>query len=340
MAKKSSPESTACTILIFCSIAIIWLPVHSFYKELEFHDRMFAFHEVEDHLYTIEDCRSDLNFTDCLNGFVDLSSPFHFVSSSHQDDVTGSVYETDFGFSVHDTLELKRVTEYCQWHQTSVHTKKSTTYFYHKSWSLHRINSLLFNQVNAQCTFLSFPPINDLLTEQPASHYNPQRDPFPSKTFLALDARVGGVPLLPSVLHNAHGGLRAATSTVNWTLPELRDPPEPAVPRPQTDDGWLEFLGFRSDGGRRTEDVAALANFSASPAATVAGFEHVGGGYFFSPIEGPPPSSFWAFLKARARATRETRVQCASGGLCRRDRARAEGEGRRQRARESKWHER
>ena len=86
--------------------------------------------------------------------------------------------------------------------------------------------------------------------------------------------------------------------------------------------------------------MAALANFSASPAATVARFEHVGGGYFFSPFEGPPPSSFWAFLKARARATRETRVQCASGGLCRRDRARAEGEGRRQRARESKWHER
>jgi hypothetical protein len=108
---------------------------------------MFAFQEVEDHIFTTKYCSPELSALECLKGFNDFSRPFHVISRSDRDVVTGSVDDTDFGVSVNDTLELQRVTEYCQWHERVVSTKKSKSYVYYKSWGPHRVNSVLFHQV-------------------------------------------------------------------------------------------------------------------------------------------------------------------------------------------------
>jgi hypothetical protein len=142
--KKSDPELF---FLILCCFAIFWLPYKSFNAEREFHGRMSAFHEVEDHIYTTQHCSPELSALECLKGFNDFSRPFHVKSRSDRDVVTGSVDDKDFGLSVNDTLELRRVTEYCQWHERVVTIKKSKSYIYYKAWSPKRINSLPFHQV-------------------------------------------------------------------------------------------------------------------------------------------------------------------------------------------------
>ena len=90
--------------------------------------------------------------------------------------------DNGFGVAVDGALALKRTTEYCQWQefasqhcQTCSRTVRGkdgtsstesyscncvTEYSYVKSWRRYRVPSVLFNQ--------------------PAAHYNPQRDPWPS----------------------------------------------------------------------------------------------------------------------------------------------------------------
>lgn len=87
-----------------------------------------------------------------------------------------------FGVAVNGALALKRTTEYCQWQEfASQHCETCsrtvrgkdgssstesyschcvTEYSYVKSWLKYRVPSVLF--------------------DQPAAHYNPQRDPWPS----------------------------------------------------------------------------------------------------------------------------------------------------------------
>jgi len=119
---------------------------------------------------------------------VEVESPFdvrysdkavvHFAGPVTQ---TSGTTDSDFSIHIQDSLVLHRHTEYCQWREHEArHCDRCgrdnhecncrTTYFYTKEWTSHRINSLIF--------------------EQPAAHYNPQRDPFPSKSFAASTVKV------------------------------------------------------------------------------------------------------------------------------------------------------
>jgi len=174
----------------------------SFSAETEFHERFLAFEEIEETLVT---CPDNKALTSC----VDAKKPF-YVSSAK---VEGTARDADFGVRLNG-LALDRVTEYCQWdeHQTrscqTCHRKVDgkeesyscncvTKYHYTKGWRSHRISSLTF--------------------DQPAAHNNPMRDPYPSHRFVAQDASIGSIKMLPEVINNKHGAFRAREHPVEWT---------------------------------------------------------------------------------------------------------------------------
>ena len=127
-----------------------------------------------------------------------------------------------FGVAVDGALALRRTTEYCQWQElasqrceTCSRTVRGkdgssatesyscncvTVYSYIKSWRRHRVPSLLF--------------------DQPAAHYNPQRDPWPSVPVAAasggatVEDRASGVAahLSPELLQHA----RVPWRPVDW----------------------------------------------------------------------------------------------------------------------------
>mmetsp|Transcript_10633 Transcript_10633/g.43002 ORF Transcript_10633/g.43002 Transcript_10633/m.43002 type:complete len:259 (-) Transcript_10633:46-822(-) len=98
--------------------------------------------------------------------------------------------DEDFGVAVAGALALRRETRYCQWtehsrrhcqtYEREVRAKDGSRttetygcdcvveYSYVKSWLPHRVPSAFF--------------------DQPAMHHNPQRDPYPSRTFRAKEA--------------------------------------------------------------------------------------------------------------------------------------------------------
>jgi hypothetical protein len=106
------------------------------------------------------------------------------------DDFTASVGDGAFGLRLPQAVKLERQTEYCQWQESSstnceTCTRRNSdgedeeydcncvqTFHYVKMWRSHRILSTFF--------------------DQPANHHNPQRDPYPSSSFVSTDTTVGG----------------------------------------------------------------------------------------------------------------------------------------------------
>jgi len=179
---------------------------------------------------------------------------------------------------VDGALSLSRKTEYCQWQQLSqqrcntctrtVRAKDGSTssesyscdcvthYSYIKSWFSYRINSLLF--------------------DQPAAHYNPQRDPYPSSQIVASSGALFGVKgsevsavVGPELLAN----VRAPFRHIDWTFGSHAN-------RHSWWSGWW--------GKDRSiyEPISNLGATVSAPAAIRDHFSYVGqGGYFFSPYE-------------------------------------------------------
>jgi len=230
--------------------------------EIQYHDMLVAFREVED---SVVECNADMDLTAC----ADQGELVHLSS----DRVTGSATDPDFGVSVSSALKLDRKVEYCQWmehrhekcktcHSGSGKSKRSyrcncvVTYTYSKGWRSRRHNSLLFNQ--------------------PAAHYNPQRDPFPAASFTSTNAKIGQAHVLPEIIDNPHAFFRTSQHRLDWTHGAQRPP--------RWFDPITKFFGYTPGSGQRFEAVENLRGTEHSLAAQRENFYYVGhGGYFFSP---------------------------------------------------------
>jgi Transmembrane protein 43 len=184
--------------------------------------------------------------------------------------LSSTVADLDFGLSFKSALQLNRITEYCQWEELQS-TRCSectdsdgntydcncvTTYSYVKGWRSFRTPSVLFNR--------------------PAAHWNPQRDPFPSRTTTASTVVADGtIDLAPIVAHK----LRSPNRNVVWS--------PRAAPAPPSALGKL----FSLKDTTRYERIRDLETFDRSPAAvgTATGddrFFYAGnGGWFYSPYQ-------------------------------------------------------
>lgn len=250
--RRSGNECAACVMVTFLLVGV---PIFLVGSERGYHNDIEAFHEVEDDVVKLAD--------------VSSSAPHQIVHL--QATSFSSVNEdTAFGVSVDGTLSLKRVTQYCQWREGSTESCEqcpnndgngthpchcTQTYNYIKDWQSHLINSLVF--------------------DQPAAHWNPQRDPYPSAQFFASQVSAidigGGEAILGASLLNDHS-IQATSRRVDWTLGAL---PTPSF--------WTWLFGDTT----RYEQIRSLQNTVRSQAYSTDKFVYVGqGGYFFSRYEG------------------------------------------------------
>jgi hypothetical protein len=192
------------------------------------------------------------NIVELPKGYLSDVSPNNVVHFS-TDDIKASIHEQDFNLLIDNAMQLKRSTEYCQWNEIAFDkcetcyrdvrqedgkTKSESyscncvrTYNYIKKWGSYRINSLLFNQ--------------------PAAHYNPQRDPYPSSTFYAQDPVIDGSVVLE----------RGLVEKVK---------------------GASKYLNFGSGHGSIPQNLVSVYE---SSAYKLHHFVYAGNGYFFSPYE-------------------------------------------------------
>ena len=194
--------------------------------------------------------------------------------------ITSTVTDPALGMTIDNALTLNRNTEYCQWREIrrescrrcsrTVRNEDGTRdsqnyecdctvqYDYVKGWQPYLINCFLF--------------------DQPAAHYNPQRDPLPSSYFVAQDASV--------IFTNANGNVSkarlssdlllsrvrgATTRAVNWVYNGIPKPPPL----------WLRWIPDRS----RYEDLSSLEYLIRFVPSLDERFTYVGDGYFFSSHE-------------------------------------------------------
>lgn len=179
--KNGSACKGYCGIFLFFLVTI---GVHYFIiSSLRNYFLVFSsFYEIKDSIQQVDVSSSE--FSRNL-----YNKPVYFSS----DVIHSSIYEPDFHFEANQAVNLVRHTEYCQWteisHDTCQTCQRSVrqengkmktesyscncvrTYNYLKAWRNYRINSLFF--------------------DQPAAHFNPQRDPFPSKTMFSQNTMVG-----------------------------------------------------------------------------------------------------------------------------------------------------
>ncbi len=227
---------------------------------------MDSFHEIKSEIVTID--------PSSLPSLLPLNRPVHFSAPLSR----ANVEDTSFGIFLDNSLKLRRQTEYCQWNEfatdqcetctRSLQAKDGTTstesyscncvrqYSYLKNWQSFRINSLLFNQ--------------------PAAHYNPQRDPYPSSEFASHDAEVGVLQLSPALVNH----IRAPDRKVIWTNTAQREPK------------WYDyifhpvqrFFGWK-DNSRYEYFSRMIVSFRGSVAFLLDNFLYIGDGYFYSPFE-------------------------------------------------------
>merc|ERR1712086_11733 len=190
----------------------------------------------------------------------------------------GPIKPSGFHFEV-DALRVRWTPQYCQWTEIETCTEHCTgdgddqscdtqcEFNYHKTWEYHRVNSLLF--------------------DQPAAHYNPQRDPRPPHTDTAPSATAGAFTLTHPVIEHlnrfrplswSHGGVRKPEAEYGffernwrafkmWTF-DWQD---------QTRFEKLRDLGAHMQpAGRLPGDVGNPDDF----------FRYMGNGYFYSEYTG------------------------------------------------------
>ena len=221
----------------------------------------------------------------------DIEGQLAHGTSSEIDTLTT---DQEVGISIPGALALKRNTQYCQWQEVQsrkcqkctrqVHAKDGssksesydcncvTHYDYVKTWRDHRINSLLF--------------------DQPGAHYNPQRDPLPSATFLgeAIVTVGHGHSHDHSRRHREetriHLDPNMLTGIRNQPFRTIEFVPQGRAPPPSFLDNI--FGRFFPPRNTRYEPMNLLRDTPHAPAATRDNFVYVGqGGYFFSPYENP-----------------------------------------------------
>ena len=248
--------------LIWTSL-LIFLPLVLFiYTEIQTHRK----HEALTEVYNAK-----------IVNLPAVTIPGDIVHGS-SDSIKATVKDPGLGVTIDHALVLDRKTEFCQWNEiqsTSCNTcsrevrnNDGTTetenydcdcvvqYSYIKTWTPRLINSYFF--------------------DQPAAHYNPQRNPLPSDLFVAHDAILSfknspkgastTAKLLPDLLRSRVKG--ATKRKVMW----VRDGIPPIPPF------WKRWIPDRS----RYENTSTLKRPRSGPAEH-GNFVYVGNGYFFSP---------------------------------------------------------
>jgi hypothetical protein len=148
-----------CGCLLFICLLI---PLCSYFAENNFHERMVAFREIEDHIQATDHCPSTYSsLSSCLDSFAS-NWPVHVKSENFG--IKSSVEDTEFGLRFENVVRLLREVEYCQWSESykddclkchrEVDGKNETydcqclrTYHYHKKWRAAHIDSSKFDQV-------------------------------------------------------------------------------------------------------------------------------------------------------------------------------------------------
>lgn len=136
---------------------------------------------------------------------------------------------TGFDFQVDRAMRLRWTPQYCQWDEVERCSEECSgggggdgdescdticEYTYVKGWHYHRISSVTF--------------------DQPAAHYNPQRDPLPPHTDTAAEYRAGAFTLTHAVMENLD-----RFRPLSWTFG--------AIPKPESEywfpqRWWRAFL--------------------------------------------------------------------------------------------------
>ena len=219
-----------------------------------------------------------------------LSSPSHVQSLEHKlvsfsaqpNQLFGTVHDPAFELSV-PGMKLQRNTEYCQWHEISNEVCETCSrrkndgktetyscncqrrYHYIKRWSSYRINSLFFNQ--------------------PGAHYNPQRDPYPTETFLSRNAKL---LMTESTGENKVDSKTATPIGIRLHRDLLKQVKshshrfKPLSPYDKELHGFAQSIAYY---GHEDTNRGGLFG-SSNPAGTrVDRFVYAGDGYFFSPYE-------------------------------------------------------
>lgn len=251
---------------ILLILFVVGLPLLCLWRESDHKQLVFACKEVEERLVEVRDGSDPA---------VSQPESAVWLAGAVSDDTR--VVDGPFGV-VLPGLQLQRRTEYCQWQevekttcQTCTRTTRDsdghertveydcncvTEYLYVKGWVGHPIPSVLF--------------------KQPAAHWNPQRDPYPSATLVSENAHVEGYPPLhPELLLN----VRSPARDVEWTSGGLREPSF-------FDPLWLPVKSWL--GWSDTTFRLPLSALPQSPTQAWASdhFVYVGrGGYFFSPYQ-------------------------------------------------------
>jgi hypothetical protein len=294
--RTGTPQDNSCFLVLLGLAFMVAVPFFFYRAEVEFHARLKAFNDVGQSVCTIEGGDP----MTCANhrGAVHIATP----------DIMSTVQDPELGVSINEALTLSRQTEYCQWNELTMQNCEtchrsgrdsegnsytesydcncSLTYYYVKSWSSMRVSSILF--------------------DQPAGHHNPQRDPYPSKYFVAQDTvlagsgkgsgKGSGIYLDPGVLNNEHSSVRAKSRAVNWTTAATREASlwdgvriwlqSSFLPQPVTD--WM----FKDE--TRYEYLKNLKDLPNSEGGTEHKFTYAGNGYLFSPYV---PSNFGMAFK-------------------------------------------
>jgi len=198
--------------------------------------------------------------------------------SSH--DITSSVTDPGLGIIVDNALALHRNTEFCQWFETrSESCKTCSRAVWNENGKKETENyecdcTISFHYIKTWLPYL----VNSFLFDQPAAHYNPLRNPFPSSLFVAQDASM--------IFSNSRQG----TFTKARISPDLLHPRiQGATPRlvkwvrngiPRAPPLWRRWIPDRS----RYENISLFKHLNYGPLVQE-GFVYVGDGYFFSPYE-------------------------------------------------------
>jgi len=264
--KKSNDQVYLCVATFFTIIFLIGIPILNLMNENTLKDSKLLSKEVEDNIVDVSQAEK-------------VDEIVHLQGATYD----STVADPHFGVYLNHGIHLKRETEYCQWHEIAVTRKLDnncdskekdcemiTTYNYIKNWFSYRTNSLFF--------------------DQPAAHHNPQRDPFPSQTFVTNDLLAKSENnqnspychidsnvlsnIKKSFFHSIDFTINAQPYHSKWNSFF------------QSIFGDWSFSWLNSNQEIRYEDINVLQGSQYSKASQENGFVYVGqGGYFFSPYQ-------------------------------------------------------
>lgn len=205
---------------------------------------------------------------------AEMLKPGDIVHGSFNNNST-YVFDEQTGITLQNGFILDRITEFCQWQEIKSETCQTC------SRTITKDGERVTEHYDCDCTIQfeyvkNWSPylVNSFFFDQPAAHYNPQRNPLPSESFLSQ--KVTGI--IGNLLINLssemfEGRIREnRTRPVKWTVNGTPKPPS--------------FLFRWIPDRNRYENISQLNNDGIR--LLEYGFVYVGNGFFFSPHE---PSS-------------------------------------------------